>query len=150
MKPISRNLQADNIAVSYTHLDAERFPLNLNDPQTRHLAAFVPAHLDLLLDALPVMDEASKQSVINAIKLGATDAQEPTIIAALQHEPDLAEVLLARGWVEDARPEIYHLIQSGSRQLLPLTAMRAIAWFHDPQTYPRLLEEFEANPTRCV
>jgi hypothetical protein len=128
-------------------VDARRFPLDENGPQLRQLAAFVPAQLDLLLDGLPVMNGASRDAVITAIKLGVTDAQKPAILAALQREPELAVVLFARGWVEDARPEIYQLVQSTSPQRLPQPALQAIAWFHDPQTYPRLLEEFEADPT---
>jgi hypothetical protein len=129
-------------------VDAARFPLGLNDPHTRQLAALVPAHLDLLLDGLPVMGSVSQNSVIDAIKTGATDAQEPAIIAALQREPELAAVLFARGWVDDARKEIHQLAQSP--RALPLDALRAIAWFHDPQTYPRLIEEFEAAPSVAV
>jgi hypothetical protein len=125
-------------------VDARRVPLDPDDPHTRQLAAFVPMHLDLLLDGLPVMDYASKETVLNAIQAGATDAQKPAIIAALQREPELAGVLLARGWVDDARPEILQLAQS--QRDLPLDALRAIAWFREPQTYPRLLEEFEAGP----
>ncbi|MDR3458692.1 MAG: hypothetical protein P4N60_14675 [Verrucomicrobiae bacterium] len=128
-------------------VEAERFSPGDNYPYIRQLATFVPAHLDLLLDGLPVMDGASRDAVISAIKLGATEAQKPAIIAALQKEPDLAEVLFARGWVDDARPEILHLAQTDSRRGLPPSALRAIVWLQDPQTYPRLLAEFEGNPT---
>lgn len=125
-------------------IDARRAPLQPDDALTRELAALVPANLDLLLDGLPVMGAASKKTVINAIKSGATEAQKPAVIAALQNAPELADVLLARGWVDDAQAQIYQLMQSSNP--LPSAALSAIAWFHDPKTYPRLLEEFEANP----
>ena len=124
-------------------VDAQHFTLTTRDPMTLQLARFVPAHLDLLLDGLPVMG-GSYATVINAIKVGATDAQKPVIIAALLKNPPLADVVLARDWVEEARPEIYQLLKLPHP--LPLGAMRAIAWFHDPETYPRLLEEFESHP----
>ncbi len=125
-------------------VDARRYSLEPRDPHTQQLAAFVPAHLDLLLDGLPVMNYPSRESVINAIALGATDTQKPVIIAALTKEPELATVLLARGWTDDARTEILQLTQYPRR--LPLPAIQAIVSFHDPKTYPRLLEEFDANP----
>ena len=128
-------------------VDAQRFPLNDNDPCIRQLAVFVPAHLDVLLDGLPVMEGAAKNAAISAIKLGAMEKQKPAIIAALHTEPDLAEVLFARGWLEEARPEIRQLAQTDSRFGLPLSAIRAIAWLQEPQTYPQLLAEFERNPS---
>ena len=126
-------------------VDARRYPLQTSDPLTAQLARFVPTQLPLLLDGLPAMDSAAKQTVLHAIQLGVTDGQKPDLIAALSREPELASVLLARDWVEDARPEIYGLVKLSRR--LPSDALRAIAWFHDPQTYPRLLEAFEAEPS---
>ena len=129
-------------------VDAQRFTLPTDDPVTLQLARLVPAHLDLLLDGLPAMSYAAQSSVLNAIKLGATETQKPVIIAALQKFPGLAEVLLARDWVAAARPELYQLLKF--QRALPLDAMRAIASFRDPQTYPRLLEEFAARPTTAA
>ena len=129
-------------------VDARRFTLGARDPHTRQLAAFVPAHQDQRQDGLPVMNYPSRGSVINAIALGATDAQKPVIIAALEQEPELATVLLARGWTDDARTEILHLTQYPRR--LPLPAIQAIVLFHDPKTYPRQLEECDANPDSGV
>ena len=124
-------------------VDARRYGLDDRSAQMQQLAALVPAHLDLLLDGLPVMDVPSRNAVIRAIKMGATDAQKPVIIAALYQEPDLATVLLERGWTEDARGEILRLAQYPHRLSIP--AIRALVWLHDPKTYPRLLEEFKAN-----
>ena len=124
-------------------VDARRRPLELSDPLTAHLARFVPAHLDLLLDGLPVMNWTSKRCVLQALQLGATDAQKPALIAALVREPELAGVVFERGWVDDARAGILHLADKPRSLPLPLSALRAIAWFREPQTYPRLLDEFE-------
>lgn len=126
-------------------VDAQGFSLSGQDPCTRQLATLIPAHLDILLGGLPAMSSASRQTVINAIQFGAMDAQKPIILEALLKEPDLAQVVIARGWLDDASTEIYQLAQSSRR--LPHSALQAIAWFHDPQTYPRLLEEFAASPS---
>ena len=82
-------------------VDAQRQNISADDPLVRQLAVFVPAHLDLMLDGLPVVQGPSKRCILDAIKLGAAKAQKTAIITALQSEPDLAEVLLARGWVND-------------------------------------------------
>ena len=124
-------------------VDADGRPLELRDPLTAELARFVPAHLDLLLDGLPAMSWVSKRSMVNALQRGASEAQKPALIAALAREPELAEVLLARGWVDDARAEVLQLARAPHVRSLPLSSLRAIAWIRDPQTYPRLLEEFE-------
>lgn len=125
-------------------VDARGRPLGLMDPVTAQLARFVPNHLDLLLDGLPVMTWTSKRTVLEALRLGVTDSQKPAVIAALNREPELADVLLARGWVEDARAEILRLAAQPRRRSLPLSALRAMALLRDPQIYPRLLEEFES------
>jgi hypothetical protein len=101
--------------------------------------------LDLLLDGLPAMNQTSQAAVIAALKQGATDAQKAQLIAALPKHPELAGVLLAHDWVADARPELDQLLHSPHD--LPLDALRAIASRQDSNTYPRLLEEFAAQPS---
>ncbi len=124
-------------------VSARQVPLQASDPYVRQLAAFVPAHLDLLLAGLPFMDYASRQTIEAVIARGATDEQKPAIIAALQDCPELAGLLLERGWLTDARPQVLQLTQS--LHTLPIEALRAIVWLQDPHTYPRLLEDFDAN-----
>ena len=126
-------------------MDAKGRRLEIGDPNVAAIAKYVPHHLELLLSGLSAMYWDSLQLVLNAIKLGATEAQKPVLIAALPRQPVLAEVLLARDWVAEARPEIYQLLKSD--RPLPLSALRAVAWFHDPETYPRLIAEFEAYPS---
>jgi hypothetical protein len=108
------------------------------------LASLVPAHLDILLDGLPAMAHRSKTAVIEAITSGAEERQERDIIAALPREPDLAGILMARGWVADAKDTLYQLLNSPYS--LPFEARQAIASFQDPKTYPLLIAGFEANP----
>jgi hypothetical protein len=126
-------------------LDAYNHPLATNDPKTTLLSQYVPAHLDILLDSLPVMSGIASLSVINAIELGATSGQKSAIIAALPQCPALASIVVKRGWEKDAQPQLYQLAKSDHP--LPFDVICAIVWFKDPQTYPRLLAEFEANPS---
>jgi hypothetical protein len=128
-------------------LDARRF-WGLNrpqDPAISGLAALTPEHLDILLDGLPAMSLLCRRAVIAAITAGALESQKDAIIAAVPRAPELASVLLARGWVGDARAALYKLLDSP--RALPLESLQAIAWFADPQTYPRLLQELESNPS---
>ena len=126
-------------------VDAQGRRGQIGDLYVATIAKFVPHQLDLFLSGLPAMGGVSRQLVLNALKQGATESQKPALIAALSKQPELAEVLLARDWVAEARPEIYQLLKSD--RPLPLSAMRAVAWFHDPETYPRLIAEFEAYPS---
>ena len=121
---------------------------DIGEPYVTAIAKFVPNHLDLLVGGLPAMGWYSRQLVLDALVQGATESQKRELIAALPREPELAEVLLARDWVAEARPEIYQLLKSD--RPLPLSAMRAVAWFHDAETYPRLIAEFEAHPSEAA
>lgn len=118
---------------------------NTNEAVTEDIARYLPAHLDILLDGLPAMSGAGYYTVMNAIIKGATEGQKSLIIGALAQKPDLAKVLLARGWVEQARTQLEQLLESG--KALPPSAMRAIVKLRDEHTYPLLLARFEENPT---
>ena len=122
--------------------------LEIGDPYAAVIAKYVPHHLELLLSGLPAMYWDSHQLVLRALAQGATESQKPVLIAALPRQPELAEVLLARDWLAEARPEIYQLLKSD--RPLPLAAMRAVALFHDAETYPRLIAEFEAHPSEAA
>jgi hypothetical protein len=127
-------------------LDARRFwpRMRPQEPVISGLAALVPEHLDILLDGLPAMSPLCRRAVIVALTEGALESQEPAIIAAVPRAPELAAVLLARGWVGDAHDALFQLLDSP--RALPVESLQAIAWFADPQTYPRLLQELESDP----
>jgi hypothetical protein len=127
-------------------MEARRFWARIRpqDPAIRGLAALAPEHLDILLDGLPAMSPLCRRAVVAALTAGALESQKAEIIAAVPRAPELAAVLLARGWVGDAHDALYRLLESP--RALPLESLQAIAWFADPQTYPRLLQELESNP----
>ena len=126
-------------------LEAAKPTLRLGDESSAPLLPLVPAHLDVFLDGLPAMFGQPKSMVLRAITLGAEEAQKPQIIGALAQDPELAAVVIQRGWLVEARSELYQLLdRPGS---LPYPAVQALAWFADPVTYPRLIENLAANPS---
>ena len=119
--------------------------LRLGDEALASLLPLVPAHLDVFLDGLPAMFGEPKSMVLRAITLGAEEAQKARIIAALAQDPALAAVVMQRGWLVEARPELYQLLDRPGQ--LPYEAVQALAWYADPVTYPRLLENLAVNPS---
>jgi hypothetical protein len=116
----------------------------LGDLATNRIAAFVPSHLPVFLDGLSVTAGASREFLFTALIHGMADSQKNNIFSALRRSPDLARVISARGWLDDARQPLYALLQSP--RPLPFEAIQAIARFKDPNTYERLLAELEAEP----
>jgi hypothetical protein len=127
-------------------MDARRFWARIRpqDPVISGLAALAPEHLDILLDGLPAMSPLCRRAVIAALAEGVLESQKAAVIAAVPRAPELAAVLLARGWVDDAHDALYQLLDSP--RALPVESLQAIASFADPRTYPRLLQELESNP----
>ncbi len=126
-------------------LETAKPTLRLGDEVLTPLLPLVPAHLDVFLDGLPAMFGQPKSMVMRAITLGAEESEKPQIIAALAQEPELAAVVVQRGWLAEARPVLYQLLDRPGQ--LPYEAVQALAWFADPVTYPRLLENLAANPS---
>jgi hypothetical protein len=118
------------------------------DAAVARLASLAPDHLDVLLDALPVLQGPAYNAVQQAILRGTTEAQKTRIIAAMPADQDLMPVILQRGWVVDARGAINQLMAEGKPLTYPV--IQAIVSLQDPATYPRLLAEFTANPTTEV
>jgi hypothetical protein len=125
-------------------LNANGFSFTLGAADISRFAALVPDHLDVLLAGLPAIGVPAKTLLLQAITRGATESQKDRIIAALPDNPDLMEVVLNRGWEADAHDAIYKLLAAS--QPLSYQTVQAIASFHDPATYPRLLAAFEAAP----
>jgi len=125
-------------------MNASRYWQPPGEAAVARLAALAPDHLDVLLDALPVLQGPAYHAVQQAILHGTLESQKPLIIAALPADQDLMLVILQRGWVADARGPINQLMAGGKP--LSYQTLQAIVSFQDPATYPRLLAEFTANP----
>jgi len=129
-------------------LNANNTSYTLGEAASSRLASLAPDHLEVLLAGLSAIGNPAKTTLLQAINSGVTESQKARIIAALPENPDLLEVVLNRGWEADAHDAIYKLM--ASPQPLSYQAIQAIASFHDPATYPRLLAAFEAAPGREV
>jgi hypothetical protein len=114
-------------------------------PCVQALAAYVPTHLDLFLDGLAASTSLAEWTLLAALTAGATEEQKPAVMGHLAQEPRLVGVILNRGWLDEARDSLYALLQRAGG--LEREELRALAWFEDPRTYPRLLAEFEARPS---
>lgn len=118
--------------------------LRTNEPLVVQMSRLVPEHLDLILDALPVVKGAAEIALVNAVTVGATEAQQPAILDALPRIPVLSDVVLARGWTAGARPGIEELIRT--QRPLPEAAVKLIVSLHDPALNAALLDDFAEDP----
>jgi hypothetical protein len=122
---------------------AKSLMLEPDHPLVQVLAAYAPRHLDLFLDGLQASDSPS-YVFLAALTAGLTEEQKPALIARLPQQPRLIEVICRRGWIDEARDSLYMLLNQAGP--LDRSVLAAVAWFRDPQTYPRLLDELESHP----
>lgn len=112
---------------------------------SRDLADFVPRHLDRLIARTHNTNPPSVAEG-NAIILACPENRKDEVIAALPRRnrvPDnnwLPDVILRRGWVRDAAPQIREMAASGGIGSNAYTQLM-VAMLEDPQTYPALLEQ---------
>ncbi|MBI5387404.1 MAG: hypothetical protein HZA90_22310 [Verrucomicrobia bacterium] len=125
-------------------VEARRLHVLDDDPVARQLAAYVPKHLDMFFEAMPLAGLYPGIALNAAVRRGVSDEQKPQIIAALARRPDLAQIVLDRGWLEEAKEPLLKLLDSP--QPLGSAALAALAWYEDPRTYPGLLEILENDP----
>lgn len=107
------------------------------------LAGWVPAHLDLFLEGAAVLPDPGCRLLRRAMAEGMEGDQRHRLVETLPRVPELAEVVMARGWEEEAAPALRSLLHRPGR--LPDGALRALAGLDDPATYDRLLEELEVS-----
>ncbi len=119
---------------------AERLPDN--HALIGQLAVLVPKHLEVFVAGLPATSFFGQDVLHRAIVQGALESQRGEIIAALPKAQELARVIAKRGWLEEARPTLNSLFDRG----VSGAALPANAWFDDPATYPKMLEQFQAYP----
>lgn len=126
-------------------IEARRAFIQEGDPIVTRLAALVPQHLDLFLDALPYAENLAARTLRHAIRRGTSEAQASEVIAALPGDPELAEVVLARGWETLAAPTAKRLATSPAG--LPFEVTQLLALSADPSIRHRLLVDFQQRPS---
>ncbi|MGD2175764.1 MAG: hypothetical protein PVJ27_10210, partial [Candidatus Brocadiaceae bacterium] len=111
------------------------------DPQGPMLIAVGRENVDLLLDALLANRRLmGSMYLLGAINRLAGEEHKGSIIESLLYEPELVEVVVDHGWVQDAREELMHGLQEGYHHL-PVEWVRAVASFEDPASYPPLKKQ---------
>jgi hypothetical protein len=125
-------------------ISARRQMLDRDDPLVHQLAAAVPGHLPMFLDGLRAAEGPAHYVLLEAIRRGVQERHIRQLVNAVPTTPDVAYVLLARGWVDQARPALLSLVHRPGN--LPNNALPALAWLEDPRAYDRLLEELRSQP----
>ena len=126
-------------------LEARRYhPFDKNDPVIQQLAAYVPHHLSTFNDIVAKREMMSSRTFAMAVTYGLYENQKTNILNELEHNPNLIQVVLDRGWIDEAREQIYAATRSPKHYSTDLA--KALAWFQDPKTYPLLLDQLVRSP----
>jgi len=120
-----------------------------DDPQIAMLAAVGPEHVDLLLEAATGAKAAMSYYAVEAVRLVAEEQHKEMVLDALPSERELAKVVLARGWAQDAR-EILLAELRRFPYYLPPEWIQAAASLEDPPTYGLLQEYLIHGGSRAV
>jgi hypothetical protein len=114
-----------------------------NDPQVRQLKRVGSENVDLLVDSLDSDPRSFGKDyfLIEAIKTLANDSNKKTILDGLAIHPSLAEVIVQRGWEQDAKQTLVKELKDAG-EYLPTQWIVAVARLKDPATYPLLRNYF--------
>jgi hypothetical protein len=96
----------------------------------------------MFIEGLNVTEHQGNRCLESALYHGVSDSQKQEILNYLGDYPQLAGLINARGWMEDAEEALLGLL---NRSELSLTnpAFKALAWLENPMTYPALLAAME-------
>lgn len=114
-------------------------------PLVLEVSTYVATHPEVFLDGLKVAQHYSARFLSACLSRGLQEKDKDLVIDRLRQSDRLAEIVIERGWMEDARETLYDIIQ-GPRQV-GWNIMRCVAWFEDPATYPAMLETLKEHPT---
>ncbi|WP_035602872.1 hypothetical protein [Haloferula sp. BvORR071] len=111
----------------------------------RNIADYVPRYLDRILHRRSGVSPPSTPEG-RAIELACPESRKREVIDALlatnrRNDANwIPDVLIRRGWVTEAKPEILQMLADGQMEQ-NLFAQLMVANLEDPQTYPALLGE---------
>lgn len=111
------------------------------DPQVAMLTRVGPENVPVLLDALSLSSHMNDYHLRYAINRLADDSSKALIIAALPIYRELAEVVIRRGWENDAKQTLIDGLANPYEDL-PTEWITAAVNLNDPATYPLLREYF--------
>ncbi len=115
------------------------------DPQVHMLARVGAGHIDVLVQAAEYSPMADVY-VVWAIDRLARPEHKALVLDALPRLPELVQVVLARGWLEDAKGTLVEGLRY--RECLPTEWVQAVASFKDPDTYAGLKYYFVHGANR--
>ncbi|MGB0582970.1 MAG: hypothetical protein ACPGVU_25080, partial [Limisphaerales bacterium] len=110
-----------------------------NNPGIRSLALLAPQYPEVFLDGYVVAESDARRALFEALRQGLRADQKSLVIDRLNEHPVFADLLVKRGWHDDAREELLALVDYPST--LPQAALKALASFNDPRADARLLRE---------
>jgi len=107
-----------------------------SDPQVLMLVQIGHENLDELLTITSAY-ESTMAYTVAAISALAIEEDKEKIIKALDRHPPLVEVVMAKGWVQDARVVLIRRLKENP-SYLPYQWIAAVASLQDPSTYDAL------------
>ena len=116
-----------------------------SDPLAQKLAPLAQEHPLMFLDGLRNAHYRPAQMLESCLQQGLTEEQRKIVIERLPKQPQLADLVVARGWIEDARDAFRQLAHEHSR--LPISAVQALVLLEEESVYPLLIADFQQNPT---
>lgn len=124
--------------------DTSRWQIDEGDPAYLRLLAIGQKNLEPLFEALAHAGHHSERALLDAISSVITPDDLNLLVDFLPRHPELASILVHRGWESDVRETLVSML--AERRYLPYSAVQAIALLRDPGTYPLLLEQFAHHP----
>jgi len=106
-----------------------------NDPQVRMIAGIGAENVDVLLEFIGTGEFLFY--AMPALKVMVRPEHKELILEHLPMQPELVEVIVQQGWVEDAKDILIHGIHTRV-DYLPVEWIDAVAQFKDPGTYDDL------------
>jgi hypothetical protein len=116
-----------------------------NDALANKLAPLAHDHPEMFLDGLRNAQHRAAQLLEAVLQQGISEDQKGLVIERLSRLVTLSDMVLARGWHEEARDAFVTLAKE--RENLPISVIRGLILLDESETYPDLLNDFQKHPT---
>lgn len=91
--------------------DADRGVFGASDPEAEAIARVGPEHVDVLIEPLVHLAHFNGDLyVVEALKILVTDDHKDQVLASLAAAPALVEVVVHRGWTQDAATTLFNVL----------------------------------------
>jgi hypothetical protein len=114
--------------------------VGLNCTEARMLRKVGPEHIDLLIQSKDNQHE--EDYIMNYVIVALADeSSKKVVLENLEAYPFLAEVVLSRGWAQDAREILLRSLRKAPGYL-PLEWVQAVVELNEPDSYPLIRKYF--------